>query len=126
MKTNFSKVIHSDTYVDCENKKYEREYLLEEKLNEFASSELVITDRMHGMVFAAITGTPCIALSNYNHKLKGEFEWLEHLGYIKYAKNLEEVLKLIDEIKPQIGVKHNYSNKRYLKYFDRIIEICCE
>ena len=41
------------------------------KLEEFAGAELVFTDRLHGMVFAAITGTPCVVMGNYNHKYAG-------------------------------------------------------
>lgn len=41
------------------------------KYIKFRECELVITDRIHGMIFAAITGTPCIALSNY--KIKGTY-----------------------------------------------------
>ena len=47
-----------------------RKERVREKMQEFCGAELVITDRLHGMVFAALTGTPCIAFSNNNHKVK--------------------------------------------------------
>ena len=43
---------------------------IEEMLKKYRKCQLVITDRLHGMIFAAITSTPCIALGNYNHKIK--------------------------------------------------------
>ena len=58
------------------------------------------------MVFAAITSTPCIALGNYNHKVKGTARWLKHLKYIKYADSIEEVEKYLEELK-------NIENCRY-------------
>lgn len=45
---------------------------------EFRSAELVVTDRLHGMIFAVITGTPCLALDSATGKV-GQFyrDWLE-------------------------------------------------
>src|SRR5690606_38729518 len=39
----------------------ERQVMLAYKFQQFQSAELVFTDRLHGMILAAITGTPCIA-----------------------------------------------------------------
>ena len=55
----------------------------------------MITDRLHGMVFCAITGTPCIVLSNNHHKVKGTYEWIKHLDYIKYVTDIAEVMKQV-------------------------------
>lgn len=68
----------------------ERETLLRNKLSEFKSAELVITDRLHGLIFAAITGTPCVALNNYNHKLRETFAWVKHMPYVGFADNIDE------------------------------------
>jgi len=71
---------------------------IEEMLDQFRRSRLVVTDRLHGMVFAAITGTPCIATGNYNHKVSGVYEWICGLDYIEYCsptENLEHVMGLL-------------------------------
>ena len=81
------------------------------KLEQFKKAKLIITDRLHGMIFAAITSTPCIALGNYNHKIKSCSETLEHLGYIKYVDNVEE----IDE-----NIKYLMSNE-----FEKYDNKCC-
>lgn len=39
-------------------------------LQRFNESQLVITDRLHGMIFAHLTDTPCIVLPSANHKIK--------------------------------------------------------
>lgn len=94
---------------------------VENKFNEFRESKLVITDRIHGMIFAAITGTPCIALSNYNYKVKGTYEWIKHLGYIKFANNINDIPKLIEEVK---GIGHvKYDNSFAVKEYQQILEI---
>lgn len=69
----------------------EREAKLEELFEKYRKAELVITDRLHGMIFAAITSTPCIALDNYNHKVRATFEILKFLDYIKYNDNINEI-----------------------------------
>ncbi|OZG62119.1 Polysaccharide pyruvyl transferase [Bifidobacterium hapali] len=38
------------------------------KFDEFRHARLVITDRLHGMIFSAVTGTPCIAMNNSVHR----------------------------------------------------------
>lgn len=81
----------SDTQITVNN----REKIVDDKLRQFASAKLVITDRLHGMVFCAITGTPCIVLSNNHHKVKGTYEWIKHLDYIKYVTDITEVIKQV-------------------------------
>lgn len=79
--------------------KEEREEALREHLGKFASARICITDRLHGMIFSAITGTPCIALNNCNHKLKATYKWLEHLPYVHFANSIGEIdVKFIDKI----------------------------
>ncbi len=76
----------------------ERREILENKYNQFRQAEIAITDRLHGMVLAAITGTPCIVFSNYNQKVKGTYEWLKDLEYIRFVKNIDEAKKAHAEL----------------------------
>lgn len=68
-----------------------REAAVRKKMEELASAQLVITDRLHGMVFCALTGTPCIVFSNYNHKVRGTYEWIRHLNYIRFVTDVSQV-----------------------------------
>ena len=80
-------------------------------LNQYTSSELVITDRLHGMIFAAITGTPCIVLSNSNHKIEETYNsWLHDCNYIKFIKqfNIEDFKSHITTLTSE-SFKSNYS-----------------
>lgn len=67
-----------------------RSPLVKAKLQQFNRASLIVTDRLHGMIFAAITGTPCVALSNHNHKVKGLADWIKDLKYIKYVDSISE------------------------------------
>ena len=64
--------------------------LISAKLEQFNRTSLIVTDRLHGMIFAAITGTPCVALGNHNHKIKGSSEWIKDLKYIRYINSISE------------------------------------
>lgn len=60
-----------------------RDKHLKNKLNAFSKAQLVITDRLHGMIFAVITHTPCIAIDNLSRKVSGVYEWIKAFQYIK-------------------------------------------
>lgn len=105
-----------DMYADTPVTKENRFELVRAKMCQFAEAELVITDRLHGMIFSAITETPCIVLSNYNHKVKGTFDWIKHLPYMRYVDEISDVEKHIQELK-NLG-KCEYDNKELLKYYD--------
>ncbi len=51
-------------------------------INEFLGAKVIITDRLHGMIFAAITSTPCVVLNSMDGKVKATYEWLKELNYI--------------------------------------------
>ena len=65
----------------------ERETELRKIWDTFSKSKLVITDRLHGMIFAYITGTPALVLPNSNFKVEKCYEWIKDCGYIKFIKN---------------------------------------
>ena len=75
-----------------------RRRFLKRKFSEFKTKQLVVTDRLHGMIFAAVTGTPCIALDNISHKISGTYEKLCTLSYIKIAKDPKEISELANEV----------------------------
>ena len=66
--------------------------------NEVAKHKLIITDKLHMMIFCVITKTPCIALSNYNHKIKGVYEYLKDLNYIRFCDSEGLFRTIIDEL----------------------------
>lgn len=113
LEERYGNVNITDTLIKRNVSKNERNEILKNKWNEFKNTELVITDRIHGMIFAAITGTPCIALSNYNHKVKGTYEWIKDEDYIKYIDDLDDLEKCINDLKKDKFVlkKTNLKNK---------------
>lgn len=87
-----------DTQKEYNISVHERSEEVNKLLDLMRSSRLVITDRMHGMIFAAITGTPCIALDNYNSKIKGTYEWIKELSYIYYLEDMSQLPKVAEKL----------------------------
>jgi pyruvyl transferase EpsI len=95
------------------------------KLASFVSkikqARLVVTDRMHMMIFCVITGTPCIVFPNSYHKIKGTYEWIKKLPYIYYTEDvigIEEVAKDLLKLKPQV-----YDSSMFIDKYDEILEL---
>lgn len=57
--------------------------MLTSKIADFRASQLVVTDRLHGMILAAIAGVPCVVLPSASHKLFHTWdEWLKNVAQI--------------------------------------------
>lgn len=93
VKKYYKNIEYCDTARGEGIKQNEREKKLDNMLARYRKSELVITDRLHGMIFAAITSTPCIAIGNYNHKVKACAQTLNHLNYIQYIESINDELE---------------------------------
>lgn len=89
-----STVVEEPSYIGAKN----RDAILETKWAEFRSAEVVVTDRLHGMIFSAITGTPCVALDNVSRKVSQGYEWVRHIVNIRVAASVDEVPALVDEV----------------------------
>ena len=117
---------------DKENKidKNEKELLInklsenyKEKINyadtHIGNSKLVITDRLHGMIFCAITGTPCIALPNSNGKIEATYKkWLKDVPYIKFIKDItdDKLYQGIDKmLNKNYKIKVKPKDKEYME-----------
>ena len=104
---------HAQGLVPIENRCTE----LNNKLNEFKASELVITDRLHGMVFAAITATPCIVINSKSPKIKGCYEWVRNLDYIRFADAISQIKNIYEELSDR---EYQYDNTHLKPYFEEL------
>jgi len=95
-----------------------RKRICNEKIDEFTKAEVVITDRLHGMICCALTETPCVVLSNNHHKVKGVYEWLKELSYIKYVESVDEISNAINKVMSEEN--RIFDNKKLMPYFEQI------
>ena len=78
----------------------------------------MVTDRLHAMIFAAITNTPCIAFDNKSNKVECVYKWIKYLSYIKFVRDIEEVETYVEHLL-EIG-QCKYDNSRLQPYFDEL------
>lgn len=92
----------TDTWLEKSFRFKYREKILKEKWNQFSEFKLVITDRLHGMIFSVITNTPCIVMPNYNHKIYSFYNtWFKDYDYVRFlddsnflSRDIEEMLNI--------------------------------
>ena len=99
LNKHYDRITYSDMIENRNIGPEESHRMVWRKLREFAASELVITDRLHGMIFAAVTETPCIVLNSRSHKIIGCYEWLKKLGYIRFVNDINNVPDVIEALK---------------------------
>lgn len=100
-----------DTVLDRSVGRDERTNEVSNILNVISDAELLITDRLHAMIFAAITGTPCIALDNLSHKVSGVYKWIQKLDYVT----------CLDDKNVDIDLVREYLNKKDRQYDKSIL-----
>ncbi len=94
-----------------------RELELNSLFLRFRNAKYVITDRMHGMIFSAILGKPCIVIKSIDKKILGSYDWIntskniividpteidsaiEYMNSISKMDDISSVLKNFDSLK---------------------------
>lgn len=105
IETYFEKKFDSLKYCDTHIGKkcltdIERRAELNIILQKFSSAQVVVTDRLHGMIFSYITGTPAIVFPNGNSKVENCYEWIKECGFIEFVKevNVLQLDNLVDKV----------------------------
>lgn len=98
-------------YEDIDKKN--RDKIVIEKINQIAKCNLLVTDRLHAMIFAIIARTPCLVFDNNNSKISGTVEWLADYPGIKLlhtTENFELYATQMIESEITTGISMDYSN----------------
>lgn len=83
LKSNYDSIEHTDTQIDDMLVKRDGgDKHLGLLLDKFSSASLVVTDRLHGMIFAFITHTPALVFDNSNGKISSTYPWIRDCGFI--------------------------------------------
>lgn len=74
-----------------------RKKKIQSKSNEFSKANVIITDRLHGMIFALLSGTKCVAIDNKTHKVFGVYKkWLSDNRNIFFVDKKYDKRQLLD------------------------------
>jgi exopolysaccharide biosynthesis predicted pyruvyltransferase EpsI/GT2 family glycosyltransferase len=98
----------SDNMYDEDITRDIRSSVVEEELKRFASKKLVITDRLHGMLFSVITGTPVIVLKSCGYKIEEYYKEFFH-----DAKGIEFIGNDLSDIESRIVKMMNCTECNY-------------
>lgn len=112
-------ITKTDMYAPYKVSTENRNQELIKKFEQFRSAKLVITDRLHCMIFCVITGTPCIVVNSKSPKVKGCYEWVKDFEYIKFADKLSDVTDLYNSI-PKKGFI--YDNLKFMPLYETLKE----
>jgi len=87
----------------------------EKKLREFlpiiASSNRIITDRLHGIIFSELHGISCIGIEGSNSKIRDYHEtWLKHYPHLALVKRPEEAQKVLEDFPEQINQRVDFGD----------------
>lgn len=117
----FNTVSEEAVYLDNRNERVRR------LLDQISGAQIVVTDRLHGMILCAVTDTPCIAFDNVSGKVSETYQWLlrEH-PYIllcedmgKLRENMENLLHRMETLRSDNIMKSIHGRfdglKKYLK-----------
>lgn len=98
----------------------ERKEVVNGFLDELSQCKFVVTDRLHCMIMAAISGTPCVAINNRTGKVMGVYEWIKNTSYIQIVEDLSE---LEEKIHLTIANMYEWDNTEILSKYEQLYEI---
>ncbi len=102
----------------------ERNAVLDRKFRQFASAEVVLTDRLHAMIFSAITGTPCVVVDSKSPKLRGVYAWIKDLPYIQFADGIQEAAPLLQSLRSKES--HTFNGEKLQSHFQELVAVLAD
>lgn len=76
----------------------DRKNIIEKKINEIHSYDVIVTDALHCMISCAISSTPCVFFNNISKKLEGVYDWIKKLEYISFAHTPSDITKCVERV----------------------------
>lgn len=102
------------------------EQVLYNYLNSLAENRLAITDRLHGMIFCYITGTPCVVIKNSNYKIESTYDcWLKdkqnYIYLIDSNISENEFVKICETLLSLNEIKHTDMRDQFRPLIEDLI-----
>lgn len=116
-----ARITQTDTVIDGKVAPSRRREVVRSKVEEFQSADLVVTDRLHGMVLAAISGTPTIALKSKSPKVEGVYELsLSELENVCFCASIDHLPVSVGSV---IGKRREYHPADTAKRYDALTRV---
>lgn len=103
----YNDVFLLDTTVDRRITKEMREKEVFSMLNIISNSKLLVTDRMHGMIFASLVNVKCLAICEKNGKIKNAYNWInpDSCKLVDSDEEVEAIIKKMDSMLKSVSVE---------------------
>jgi len=118
---NFDTALEEDIHLN------NRKGYVKALLDRISHAEVVVTDRLHAMIFCAITDTPCVAFDNISGKLAGTYDWLRSRNHIALCYSVEQVEECLEKVLSENvadGRSINGINGKLMELEQFLKEIC--
>ncbi len=100
----------------------QREEIVNAELEIFAKHQIVVTDRLHGLIFAIITHTPCIAIKSQDHKIKEFMHFLKESNAVSFIDtDISKLKPAIDKMLQIKKTRYPEWNEEYFSYMANLI-----
>ncbi len=113
----------SDTVITKTVFAHNRKKELDKIFQKIGTSKLLITDRLHGMIFAYLTKTPCLVFNSKSPKVLGVYKWLEKSDFIVLH---DKEKNISDEIESILSKKFTFNKSVSKKDFDEMKNVLKE
>lgn len=66
--------------------------VVHKELMKYSSHKVIVTDRLHGLIFSVITKTPCVLISSYDHKIAEFYDQIADSNAVFFVdRNLHQL-----------------------------------
>ncbi len=126
VKPGFKSAIYTDTRIASEDFSVQNLMVNYHRLIQtFRSAELVVTDRLHGMLFCYQTNTPCLIVNDKNSKVVNFYHtWLREVPYLKLFDPSEDISEIHAFTEAALsGTQFDKTSMDFREYFDELKEL---
>jgi pyruvyl transferase EpsI len=100
-----------------------RNAAINEELKKFAQHRIAVTDRLHGMLFAVMTKTPCVAISAKTQKIREFYEYFADSNAVFFID--KDISALEAAVEAALAVQTPEYPVLTRRMFDEMCEIIC-
>lgn len=90
---------------------------------EISKAEVVVTDRLHCMIFCAISKTPCVVFDNISGKVFGVYKWIEECDFIEKCENIMMLEEKINKVRLSPGYGYEQTIKKIDLEFESFAQL---
>jgi exopolysaccharide biosynthesis predicted pyruvyltransferase EpsI len=87
----------TDTETNLPLPSFARKFMVTRFLRRIQGFEIVVTDRLHGLIFSILANRPTVVLGTIDHKLQASFQWFADTSPSLYCQYVDELPELLSK-----------------------------